>query len=201
MSPGVLLSTGYIAGGAIGGILIALVSVSGGVSKFLATWQYPRYTLTQELSVEDAYRTMAADELGLDQAIAADSQTERIRSLVEEIKKLNEDQLPRYARVAAGTVLKLPHNQAYEVATATTLGEAAQQALGSADKASLLFDLNADQIKLPEILPVGATLKLPQRTLSAVAAFASLAVLLTLVGAGWLMQSTDSVAQGPRRLS
>ena len=47
-------------------------------------------------------------------------------------------------------------------AQATTLGEVAAQKLGSADKASLLLDLNQPQIQLPDRLPVGATLSLPQ---------------------------------------
>jgi uncharacterized oligopeptide transporter (OPT) family protein len=39
MSPGVLLSTGYIAGGAIAGVLIAIVSISEGLARRLALGQ------------------------------------------------------------------------------------------------------------------------------------------------------------------
>jgi putative OPT family oligopeptide transporter len=189
MSPGVLLSTGYIAGGAIGGILIALISISGGVSKYLSVWQYPRYTVTRVEPLAELYRDAAVAELGLDSATMSDEQRDRVASLAEEICKLNADQIPRYAAVAAGTVLKLPHNQSYEAAAGGTLAEAAQQSLANADKASLLFDLNTDRLQLPAALPVGATLKLPQRVATALLPFAALAVLLALVGAGWLFRA------------
>jgi putative OPT family oligopeptide transporter len=186
MSPGVLLATGYIAGGAIGGILIAMLAVSGGVSKYLGAWQYSRYTATREMPLDELYRQAAASRLGLGSAAAEGPQQDRVRELADEIGRLNADQIPRYVPVEAGAVLKMPGNQSQKVAAATTLGEVARQELGSADKAGLLLDLNADRLTPPHTLPVGATLKLPQRETTALAAFAVLAVVLILVGAGWL---------------
>jgi uncharacterized oligopeptide transporter (OPT) family protein len=185
MSPGVLLATGYIAGGAIGGILIAMLAVSGGVSKYLGAWQYSRYTATREMPLDELYRQAAASRLGLGSAAAEGPRKDRVRELAGEIGRLNADQIPRYVPVEAGAVLKMPGNQSQKVAAATTLGEVARQELGSADKAGLLLDLNADRLTPPHTLPVGATLKLPQRETTALAAFAVLAVVLILVGAGW----------------
>ena len=63
------------------------------------------------------------------------------------------------------------------------------RALGNSDKASLVFDLNESRLKLPEALPSGAMLKIPQQNAPALAAFALMAVFLVLVGRGWLLRS------------
>ena len=103
-------------------------------------------------------------------------------------------QLYQYVRVPRGTTIKLPENRRFTSAADTTLAEVAQRALGGADKASLLFDLNEDQLKLPESLPPGVMLKIPQRNAPALVAFALLAVFLAAVGTGWIMQPNNNVS-------
>jgi hypothetical protein len=188
MSPGVLLSTGYIAGGAIGGILINMLLVNADVSRFLHVWQYRHVAVTQEGPVEEIYRRIAAEELGLPSDAADGDEHPRFKLLVAEIRELNADRLPQYALVPAGTVLKLPRDQSYQVSAATPLGDLSEQSLGSRDQAAGLFDLNSDRLKLPTALPAGAMLRLPQRDATAVWAFAGLAVLLLAVGGEWFFR-------------
>ncbi len=63
MSPGVLLSTGYIAGGAIAGVLVAFLSFSDAIPKLLAAWQHRTVTVQQEKPFAEVYREIANQEL------------------------------------------------------------------------------------------------------------------------------------------
>jgi len=186
MSPGSLLSTGYIAGGTIAGVLIAFLNFSDTTVHTLAVWQYRTTPVSAAASFDGQCRDLAEQELG---ANAGDKQIER---LAVEIRELNESQLRRYVRAAKGTSLSLPKNQQYQVPADAFLFEVAAQALGSGGKASLLFDLNENRLKLPVALPTSAMLKIPQHNAPALVAFLLLAVFLVLVGRGWLLGSRPS---------
>lgn len=200
MSPGVLLSTGYIAGGAIAGVLIAFLSFSDEIPKSLATWQYRTYSVTQEKPLKEQAEEVAKSEWGLaNQTELPPDRTKEVEALADEVVDINEDQLPRYVRVPQGTELNLPKHEKYQAPEDANLGEIARNVMGSPDKAQSLFDLNKDQLKLPEGLPPGAQLKVPQHTVPALYAFGILVVLLTLVGLGWLLQPPTTPSQGPGR--
>jgi putative OPT family oligopeptide transporter len=187
MSPGVLLSTGYIAGGAIGGVLIAFLSFSDEIPRYLGVWQYRQYTVTEAKPVEEIYREAAAYDLGIRGQHPSFREQEEIKALAAQIESLNSGELYQYIRVPQGTILTLPKNQTYRVPEDMTLGEAAEAALGRSLRASLLYDLNADRLQLPKELLAGATLRLPQREGPALVAFSLLALVLTLVGLGrWM---------------
>lgn len=182
MGPGVLLSTGYIAGGAIAGVIIAMLSFSDEIPKQLAVWQYRHYTVAEVKPLEQQFEDAAVGEVG-------DGSPQASKDMADEIREMNSDQLPRYVHVARGIALTTTGDQAYRVPADTTLGEIAREVEGSIDRAGLLFDLNQKQLKLPDHLPVGAALALPQRNLPAVAAFSLLTGLLVLVGLGWLLRT------------
>jgi putative OPT family oligopeptide transporter len=186
MSPGVLLSTGYIAGGTLAGVLIAFLTFSDTAVKALAVWQYRTMPAPAAALFDAQCRALAEEELG---ANAALKQLERMAA---EIRDLNEAKLRLYVRVPKGMTLNLPKNQRYEAPADATLIEVAEQALGSGDKASLLFDLNENRLKLPEGLPSGVLLKIPQRNAPALIAFALLAVFLAAVGVGWIMKPSEN---------
>jgi hypothetical protein len=183
MSSGSLLSTGYIAGGTIAGVLIAFLNFSDTTVKTLAVWQYRTTPVKAEASFDGQCRALAESELGLNSSAA------QIERLTADIQELNEPQLRRYVRVPKGTTLSLPRSQHFEVPADAYLFEVAQQSLGSSDKASLLFDLNESELKLPAVLPQVAMLKIPQWNAPALIGFALLAVFLVLVGKGWLLKS------------
>jgi putative OPT family oligopeptide transporter len=63
MSPGVLLSTGYIAGGTIAAVVIAFMSFTDAIPKLLATWQYRTLAVTNEKPVDQLYHDIAKQEL------------------------------------------------------------------------------------------------------------------------------------------
>jgi hypothetical protein len=69
------------------------------------------------------------------------------------------------------------------------LGEVAVAALGQAEKAQKLYELNKDVLKPKVTLPVGAQVKVPQRNSPGLAAFGLLVLLLLVVGLGWLFKS------------
>ncbi len=156
-SPGSLLSTGYIAGGAIAGVLIAFLSFNDAIPRLLATWQYTTVTIDQEQDFGTATKYAAAQDLGitgwLNRLLGRHKEVDEDE--VKAIVALNADLKPRSFRVPAGTVLKLPGDQFYAVPTATTLGDVARDKLDAVGKASLLLGLNQDQL-----LPVAAGTKL-----------------------------------------
>lgn len=145
-SAGVLLSTGYIAGGAIAGVLIAFLNLSDDIPKFLSQWQYTSYSLTQPLPIDDAVKAAAQSQLSAESDKAPAEHKKELESLMDEIGDMNGDLLPRYFRLRPGTVLTLPGKKTFEVKSETTLGDVAATELGSADKAQSLLDLNLDRL-------------------------------------------------------
>jgi putative OPT family oligopeptide transporter len=188
-SPGVLLSTGYIAGGTLAGVLIAFLNFSEDIPKKLSIWQYSTYQVSQERSVDEAYQEAAANDLGLTATELDSEQKKDVSELAKEIEGLNEGLVPQFATVKEGTVLKLPGNKEHTAEQTATLGTYAEKLLGSADKATLLFDLNEKQVEPAKTLPAGTKLKLPQHNAPALVLFGLLMVFLTLVGLGWLLQA------------
>jgi hypothetical protein len=188
----VLLSTGYIAGGTLAGVLIAFLNFSEEIPKKLSIWQYSNYQLSQEQPLDDAYREAATYDLGLTSKELTSEQEKDLKELAGEIAALNEGLVPQYAAVPEGTMLKLPGNKTHQAEQTDFLRHYADQLLGSADKATLIFDLNEDQLKPPTTLPAGTKMKLPQHNAPALLLFAVLMVFLTLVGLGWLLQSSPA---------
>ena len=188
MSTGVLLSTGYIAGGAIAGVLVAFLMFSDTIPAWLATWQYRQVAVAEDRPLDEQYRTLAAHELGLagdKLSKPSTAELDELKNPAAEIAELNADRLPRYVRVPKGSRLVLPHDKTFAVAKDSLLGDVAREQLGGAGNAEMLLDLNRQKLKLPERLPLGAELKLPQKNWPATTAFLALAVVLTLVGLGW----------------
>ncbi len=183
MSAGSLLSTGYIAGGTIACVLIAFLNFNDSIVNSLAVWQYRTTPVAASASFDGQCRTLARQELG---PRASDKEMVRMTATIRE---LNESELPHYVRVTKGTTLKLPEDKEYVVPADAFLSEVAKQSLGSADKASLLFDLNDKKLKLPKSLPPEASLKIPQSNAPALVAFSLIAVFLILVGRGWLLKT------------
>jgi hypothetical protein len=185
MSPGMLLATGYIAGGAIAGVIIAFLSFSEDIPAAMARWQYRQYTLSEPQGVNDVCRALAERELGLTTPPTAKQLLAERDRLADDIRELNAERIPQFATVPRATVLKLPNDTTYRVPAATTLGQVARQAVGDAGQAPALLELNAGQIQPPAILPAGAQLRLPQRTAPAVVLFGGLALVLAWIGGGW----------------
>jgi hypothetical protein len=184
MSPGVLLSTGYIAGGTIGALVISFLSFSNTIPRHLARWEHATAPAVEAASSDAQYEAAAAARLGLpNDPIPADRRDE-VAALAAEINELNADQLPIHTAVPPGTEVRLPGNRTQVAAQPTTLGQIAEAELGAAFKAVLLADLNPG-LPPPDRLPPGAPVKLPHREWPALATFGALALLLLVVGLGW----------------
>jgi putative OPT family oligopeptide transporter len=157
-SSGVLLSTGYIAGGAIAGVLIAFLNFSDAIPDLLSTWQYSRYTVTQEMPLEQAFKAAAENKL---QSGAHGQEKEFSKELEERtgaIEEMNSGLLPWYLRIKAGTTLMLPGQETVQIMESTYLGDVARANRAKVNSVQTLLDLNLD--RLIEV-PAGTKLKLP----------------------------------------
>ncbi len=181
MSSGVLMATGFIAGGAMAGVLIAFLLLSSErIKEKLGVWQYRLEPVAAARPLAEECADAAARELGLGQARSA-VENEEFKSLSDEIADLNVDQLARFVAVPAGAKLALPNGQTLTTPHAASLGRIAAESLGSEDQAELIFDLNEERLAKPDRLPAGAELKIPQRNWPSLAAFAGLAAALLFV--------------------
>jgi len=202
MSAGSLLSTGYIAGASIAGVLIAFVAASPIISQKAAHWQYRTSTLDREMSVDDAFSEGARHDLGLGAgAIPADKE-QKYDDLLGEFAEANESQLPKYILLPPGTKLVFPQGSVlYDQSGGgsrtlekeetiaspdkpTLLGAFAAQIQGDEDKASAIYENNKDTLKLPQQLPKDAVIKLPQSDMTALIASGFMVLFLLLVGLG-----------------
>lgn len=182
-SPGVLLASGYIAGGSLAGVAVAFLMFSEYLPRDLTSWQYAKVAVGQPQSLPDAANAIARRELG-------DKATEKqVKEYAAEVVGINEEELPFiWVKVPGNTEVKLPENQTHTTTAETTLGEVAKATLGRDWKAAKLFDLNKDKLKLPEKLPAEAQVALPQSWVPAAIAFLGLIVVLWAVGSGYVLK-------------
>lgn len=192
-SPGVLLASGYIAGGSIAGVLIAFLAFSDTVPRDISAYQYRSVAIGQEASLEDAAKVVAERELP--NGTAADRE-----KLAAEIVDLNADDLaPQWVPVPKGTKVKVApgeQGEEYEVPSDTTLGAIAKEKLGRTWKAGQLLDMNKS-LKAPEKLPPQAEVNLPQPQWATLIPFGLLVVFLLAVAVGWVMKSGPEPEPAP----
>jgi hypothetical protein len=81
MSPGVLLSTGYIAGGAIVGVLIAFLSFSDTIPKLLTVWQFRTTEVAQAVPLNQQFRDIAWNDERSDKTPPSPSQLQNLAAL------------------------------------------------------------------------------------------------------------------------
>src|SRR5262249_33468622 len=105
-SPGVLLSTGYIAGGAIRRLLLAFLNFSDEIPRPLSRSQYHEYAITRQETFTEASGEAARYDLGLGESVP-DDRKPAVDEAAAAIRDLNDGLLTRYVRVPKGTVLQL----------------------------------------------------------------------------------------------
>ena len=187
-NPGVLLASGYIAGGSLAGVILAFFAFSDTLPRDLARWQYASVPVTREARLEELSRDAARIKLG------ATAKEEEVEKLSREIASLSKEEgiLYQWVKVPAGSTLRMPDKREIRIEKEEYLNSIAQKELGRAYKAPELFQANAEKLRLPQMLPVGAELKLPSGTIPALGWFAGLIVLLGITGAGWLFKEKDN---------
>lgn len=187
-SPGVLLASGYIAGGSIAGVVLAFFAFSDTLPKDLAQWQYPTWTAPHAGSL-----TKLAEEAAKERLTPL-ATPEELKAEIQHIVDLNEEEgIPaRLIAIPVGTKIFDLNGKENEVKEATTLGQLARTLAGREYLAGNLYKVNTDKgIKLTklETIPAGTTLLMPQPAWPALVAFGGLALLLCLVGWGYLIPS------------
>lgn len=188
-NPGVLLASGYIAGGSLAGVILAFFAFSDTLPKDIARWQYSTIPVTREATLDELGKDAARFKLG---ASAKDAD---VISFGKEISELSREEgvLQKWVKVPAGTKLKTPAKKEILIEKEEYLGPIAQRELGRDYLAPALFQTNATQLKLPEKLPVGAELKIPGGILPAILWFGVLTLLLGFAGVGWLFKEKPAL--------
>jgi hypothetical protein len=210
MSPGSLLSTGYIAGASIAGVVYAFIAPNPDLSDWLSKWQYRTTSITQAIPTEKAYDDAARRELGLPSGELEPGDEASVKDLTGQFAEINESELPKYIPLEADTKLKVTQGAkvfdaqgSHRLAAdedipvpsgVTTLGDFAGKVLGNPDKAASVFENNKDKLKLPEKLPAGAVLNVPQRDQTALIVAGAMVLFLLLVGLGMFLKTPSSVA-------
>lgn len=190
-SGGVLLASGFIAGGSLAGVLLGFVAFHDEWPDDLRMFEYRKAKVVEAKPLPQAAEDVARTQLGLQGRTLDPAKDEkdakRLKELAGEIAELSASEPYAWVVIPAGTVLKLPEGQPdYTAAADTHLKDVAGEVFGRERKARKVFDKNKDTLKLPEALPAGAELNLPQTDWPAWMAFAALAVFLFAVGAGKL---------------
>jgi putative OPT family oligopeptide transporter len=157
-SPGVLMASGYIAGGSLAGMMLAFFAFSDELPKYLATWQY-RSVVVEAGEYDKITEHLARQELGLTGELD-ERQKAQVKTLQEAIAgmKSNSSLKIIHMHVPKGVTLKLPDGKTHVVAEDTTMGKLAEQLKASAQA---LWDTN-NLLKKPSHLPAGTVLKIEQ---------------------------------------
>jgi hypothetical protein len=189
MSPGTLLSTGYIAGASIAGVICAFVAASPTATAILGRFQYRTHILSASMPLEKAFEEVAKTDLG------PDAKEEAIKEKAGEVAEINDSDLPNYSVIPVGTELVLPDGSKVKVEKETNLADFVKSQNNPKITASGLFNANSDTLKLPKTLPAGAVLNIPQRDMTAVAVSGAMVLFLLLVGMGFFLKPATPTTQ------
>ena len=197
MSPGVLLSTGYIAGGAIAGVLIAFLSFSDSIPKFLAKWEFRTVAVAPQKSLEQIYRDIAHQEIVPGSGPLTPAQQQDLASL-------NSIMMRKLARASGNPVTYKPDPEQLadqmnrlasderRLLTLARVNPADTQAKTDLHAAAETLALAADIAALnSDLTPANGAqvdIQIPQKNWPALVAFGLLSLLLVVVGMGWIMK-------------
>ncbi len=188
-SGGVLMASGFIAGGSLAGVLLGFLAFSDELPDDLQQWKNTKVQINVAQPFDKAAEDLARRQLGLSDADSTEKQREKVKELVDEIKSLSKNEQYAWVQVPKGTTLKLPEGKGdFTAPSDMLLKDVAAQQLGRERKAAKIFDKHKDVLKLPDALPVGAELSLPQSNLPAWIAFLALAGFLLAVGVGYVLK-------------
>lgn len=192
-SSGVLLASGYIAGGSLAGMLLAFTNFSDSLPGMISAWQYRSERAAAAQPFAQWTDEVARRELGL--PAAGTTLTPSQQAAVDEYRRtladLNAGTLTRNVPVARGTTLRLPNGQTYAADEDMTLGAVAKETLGSEDKAPGLMKVNENKLRPATTIPAGEVLEIPRPEWPAAVAFSGLVLFLTVVGAGFLFRPPE----------
>ncbi len=187
-SGGVLLASGFIAGGSLAGVLLGFLAFHDEWPDDMRQWEYRTVAVAAAKPLQGAAEDAARAELGLEGKTPNARQEAKVSELAKEIAGLSKNEPYEWVPVPAGTTLKLPEGKSDYVASADTrLKDVAKEVFGRERKARKIFDKNGDKLRLPAELPAGAKLKLPASDWPAWVVFGALALFLLAVGTGRLM--------------
>ncbi len=204
-SGGVLLASGFIAGGSLAGVLLGFLAFSDDLPDDLREYEYRKTALVQNASFEEAVSMIAREQLHLSndkaQPEKGTAEDKRFQELVGEIKSLNRNLVYEFIRIPKGSLLKIPNGLPdYRAEQDMYLKDVALATLGRERKAARIFDNQEQKLASmkPEeatkyyalqpaaIIPKDTAFNLPAKPWSALIGFGVLCALLILVGLGKL---------------
>ena len=187
---GVLLASGYIAGGSLAGVLLAFSQLNESVPPAMSAWQYSQYTVTEAADPRLVYESLSREYLHLpkddkdlvpegktneeflkqDAATLTPDQLAKRNQLVDrdreinpvfkQIKEINQRVLPLYVIVPAGREIELSAQDTLKDEKESTLADVIQKERIPDDQVRRLLLLNSGKLKLPEEKPADAKLHL-----------------------------------------
>jgi hypothetical protein len=138
------------------------------------------------------------------------AEIKRLKERTSQIEELSLNETYKWTQVPKGARLHMPDGKPdYEASSDMPLRDVAIEVFGRDRKAAKIFSKNKDapsdedqakgfvQLQPVTNLPAGAELSMPVEDWPAWAAFAGLAVLLLLVGAGFLIRPSKENDNGP----
>lgn len=200
-SGGVLLASGYIAGGSLAGVLIGFLAFSDDLPDDLRSHEHRTARVVAAAPFDAVIDAEARRQLGIpaDQKLDPPA-AKRLEAMKKELKDLNGELPTWYSKVPAGTTLRLPQGLGdYKAEKEMTLRDIAVEKFGSnflgkpreryATKIAEM-DANKETLKAKQIpataIPEGTELKLPTVEWPAWIGLAFLVGFLLLVGMGVL---------------
>ena len=120
-SPGVLLSTGFIAGGTIAGVVVAFLSFNSSITNWLGQWQYRQIAVSQAATIDGQIHDLAVSDLGLN----ADS----AKTHAEEVERASQGD-SRIEQSGFAAICDRPGRHAIEAARRNQCGRAETNTVG-----------------------------------------------------------------------
>jgi hypothetical protein len=195
MSPGVLLSTGYIAGGAIAGVLIAFLSFSDTIPSILERWEFRTAISAQTKPADEVYRDIAKQEIegGTEPLSSADQQQLAMLDGAMNREIAHASGRQNAARARPDQMARLADNERRLMqAAGVSQGDLVRkrELLKNAKILALSYEIADINPELPAGTPLtaGSSIRVPQSNWPALVAFGGLTLLLTMVGLGWVLQ-------------
>ncbi len=208
-SGGVLLASGYIAGGSIAGVLLGFLAFHDDLPDDLKVYEYNKTAIVKEARFGELAEHYAREELGLTgvtlDPIHDKTTLDRLNSRIKELKSINNTLPFEYIRVPKGSLLKIPGMPEYKAERDMLLREVAAETLGRERKAARIVEYHERKraelppeeagkylpLKEVELIPAGVEFNLPSRPWTALIGFAVLCLFLLLVGFGKLFPSRE----------
>lgn len=162
-SGGVLLASGFIAGGSLAGVLLGFLAFNDDWPDDLKEWENHKVTISAAHTLPAAAEQTARRRLGAaesDKLADTPKKEEQVKELAAEIAKASRNEPYLWVTLPPGTTLRMPEGKPdFTTPKEMTLREIAKEQFGRERKAGKIYDRNMDSLLK---VPTGTKLELPE---------------------------------------